>query len=206
MMIAMLRGRVLHVGANDLVCDVGGVGYLVHTTPALAATLAPGSEATLHTSMVVREDSMTLFGFAEVAERDAFELVQRASGVGPKLAAAMVAILSPAEIRRAVLTEDLPRLTSVPGIGTKGAQKIVIELKDKVLLLPDDSPTAAPTGAAPRTSEAWREQVSDGLVGLGWSVRDAGKACDEIAHLVEDDPKVGIGVLMRAALGTLARR
>ncbi|RMB58760.1 Holliday junction branch migration protein RuvA [Tessaracoccus antarcticus] len=203
-MIQQLRGTVLEAGATTFTIDVGGVGFKAFTTPATAAGLRLGEPVTVHTSLVVREDSMTLFGFDDPAERDAFELVQTASGVGPKLAVAIVSVLSPSELRQAISSEDLNRLCSVPGIGRKGAQKLVIELKDKVLLL------AAATGDAPRavaaTGERWREQVEEGLQGLGWSSRDAAAACDTVAHLVEEEPDIAIGKLMRSALNSLAKR
>ena len=202
-MIAQLTGTVVTAGATSGVLDVGGVGYRVLTTPQTAAGLRPGERCTLHTTLVVREDSMTLFGFGDEGEREAFELSQSASGVGPKLALAIVSVLTPGELRRAVLTEDLKRLCSVPGIGLKGAQKLVIELKDKVLAL-TDSPSDG--GPAPVDGDAWRAQVSDGLQGLGWSARDADAACDNVAHLVEADPGIGIAKLLRAALNSLARR
>ncbi len=202
-MIQQLRGTVIEAGATTFTIDVGGVGFKALTTPATAAGLRLGEIITVHTSLVVREDSMTLFGFDDPGERDAFELVQTASGVGPKLAVAIVSVLSPTELRRAVSSEDLARLCSVPGIGRKGAQKLVIELKEKVLLL-------ANTGSEPRavltTTEVWREQVSEGLQGLGWSTRDAATACDNVAHLVEAEPSVAIGSLMRSALNSLAKR
>jgi len=202
-MIAQLTGTVVTAGATSGVIDVGGVGYRVLTTPQTAAGLRPGERSTLHTTLVVREDSMTLFGFGDEGEREAFELAQTASGVGPKLALAIVSVLTPGELRRAVLAEDLKRLCSVPGIGLKGAQKLVIELKDKVLTL-TDSPSDG--GPAPVDGDAWRAQVSDGLQGLGWSARDADAACDNVAHLVEADPGIGIAKLLRAALNSLARR
>ena len=182
---------------------MNGVGFKALTTPATASTLRLGEPVTVHTSLVVREDSLTLFGFDDPAERDAFVLVQTASGVGPKLAVAIVSVLSPSEIRQAITTEDLGRLCSVPGIGRKGAQKLVIELKDKVLLLADDGGAAPIT---PITGEVWREQVSEGLQGLGWSVKDAATACDNVAHLMDEDPGMAIGTLMRAALNSLAKR
>ncbi|MHA6511767.1 Holliday junction branch migration protein RuvA [Tessaracoccus sp. Z1128] len=202
-MIAQLTGTVVTAGATAGVIDVGGVGYRVLTTPQTAAGLRPGERTTLHTTLVVREDSMTLFGFGDEGEREAFELAQTATGVGPKLALAIVSVLTPGELRRAVLTEDIKRLCAVPGIGHKGAQKLIIELKDKVLLLAD-----APVGdgPAPVDGDAWRAQVSDGLQGLGWSARDAAAACDNVAHLVEEDPSVGVAKLLRAALNSLARR
>ncbi len=202
-MIQQLRGTVIEAGATTFTIDVGGVGFKALTTPATAAGLRIGESTTVHTSLVVREDSMTLFGFDDPGERDAFELVQTASGVGPKLAVAIVSVLSPSELRRAVGSEDLARLCSVPGIGRKGAQKLVIELREKVLLLADAGGGPA---AAPATTEAWREQVSEGLQSLGWSTRDAATACDNVAHLVDAEPTMAIGPLMRAALNSLAKR
>lgn len=204
-MISQLTGTVLAAGATWFVIDVGGVGFRALTTPATASALRPGSTCTVHTSLVVREDSMTLFGFDDAGERDAFELVQSASGVGPKLAVAIVSVLSPAELRQAVLSSDLARLCSVPGIGNKSAQKLVIELKDKVLLL-DVSAEQANRATANTSGELWREQVAEGLQGLGWSARDAAAACDNVAHLVAENPEASIGSLMRAALNSLARR
>lgn len=208
-MIAQLTGTVVQAGATSMVLDVNGVGYLAHTTPATAAAVRPGEGTTIHTSLVVREDSLTLYGFHRVGERDAFELVQSASGVGPRLAAAIVSVLTPAELRRAISSEDLARLCTVPGIGRKGAQKLVLELKDKVLVLAADEAGAAEGTDAPVTrsgGELWREQVGEGLQGLGWSAKDAAAACDNVAHLLEEDPDMAIGTLMRAALNSLARR
>lgn len=202
-MIAQLTGTVVTAGATSAVLEVGGMGYLVHVTPGTAAGLRPGERTVLHTSLVVREDSMTLYGFAEEPERHAFEIAQSASGVGPKLALAIVSVLGSGDFRRAVQSEDVKRLTSVPGIGLKGAQKLVIELKEKVLVLEDTTEGDTP---APVSDEAWRAQVSEGLQGLGWSVRDAEAACDNVAHLVEEDPAMPIGKLLRAALNSLARR
>lgn len=202
-MIAQLTGTVLTAGATSAVIDVSGVGFAVATTPATAAGLRPGEQSTLHTSLVVREDSMTLFGFADAGEREAFELAQIASGVGPKLALAIVSVLTPGDFKRAVLAEDLNRLCAVPGIGRKGAQKLVIELKDRVLVLEDGPGESAQASAEP---DAWRAQVGEGLQGLGWSARDAETACDNVAHLVEADPDIGMAALLRAALNSLARR
>lgn len=204
-MIAQLTGTVLKAGATSCVLDVAGVGYLVHITAPTAAALRQGEITTLHTSLALRQDAITLFGFADEGEREAFELVQSASGVGPKLALAIVSVLTPAELRRAVQTEDLARLCSVPGVGRKGAQKLVIELKDKVIRLTDrDDP--ADLAVATVALELWRAQVSEGLQGLGWSVRDAEAACDNVAYLVEENAEIGIGQLLRAALNSLARK
>ncbi|HHT14178.1 MAG TPA: Holliday junction branch migration protein RuvA [Propionibacterium sp.] len=207
-MIAQLTGTVLTAGATECVLDVGGVGFLVFITPSTAAGLRPGETTTLHTSMVVREDSMTLYGFSAAGEREAFILAQGASGVGPKVALAIVSVLTPAELRRAVQAEDVRRLTTVPGIGPKGAQRIIIELKDRVaaLGLDEGGEAAEPAPATSGTDELWRRQVSDGLQSLGWSSRDAEAAGDNVAHLVEEDPDIPIGKLLRAALNSLARR
>jgi len=131
-MIAFVRGRVAAVTLTSAVLEVGGVGLELQCTPVTLAGLRPGAEALLPTSMVVREESLTLFGFADEDEKSLFELVQTASGVGPKLAQAMLAVLSPEEIRRAVTGEDVRTLTDVPGIGQKGAQRIILELKDRI--------------------------------------------------------------------------
>lgn len=202
-MIVQLSGTVVRAGATDFVIDCGGVGYGAQTTPATAAALRVGEQALVHTSMVVREDSQTLYGFSAPEERDAFELVQTASGVGPRLAVAIVSVLGVSELKQAIRSEDLARLCTVPGIGRKSAQKLVIELKDKVLALGEDGAGQSPP---PTSSEQWREQVSEGLQSLGWSARDAGNAVDNVAHLAEDRPGISIGELMRAALGSLARK
>lgn len=201
-MIVQLSGTILDAGAADFVIDCGGVGYGCHTTPSTAASLRVGEPATVYTSLVVREDSQSLYGFASAADRDVFELVRSASGVGPRLAVSILSVLSATELRDAILTEDLSRLVSVPGIGKKSAQKIVIELKDKAATL-GSSTTPAPS--TPSTaSSSWRAQVSEGLQSLGWSAKDAEAACDAVAPLAETETK--IAVLMRHALGSLARK
>lgn len=199
-MIAHVRGTVAAIGATWVVMDLNGLGYRVECTPATAASVRLDQPAHLHTSLVVREDSQTLYGFADADERDCFELAQSASGVGPRIAQALLAVLSPDEFRAAIAAEDHKTLTRVPGIGPKGAQKMVLELKDKVTALGAITAVPATAGAAP----AWREQVSQGLQGLGWSTKDAEAACDRVADLAETETSVA--VLMRAALRTLARK
>lgn len=201
-MISHLTGTVTAVGATVVVLDVNGLGMRALCTPSTSAAVRLGETTTLHTSMVVREDSMTLYGFATSDERDLFEMVQSASGIGPKIAQAVVSVMSPEDFRAAIAGEDLVALTKVPGIGHKGAQKMVIELKDKVNALGAVcAPTPVGAGAA-----QWREQVTEGLVGLGWSAKEADAACDNVEHLVDGDPSVGIAVLMRQALASLARK
>ncbi|KZM35371.1 Holliday junction branch migration protein RuvA [Oerskovia enterophila] len=178
-MIASLSGTVANVRLDRAVIEVGGaggaVGYLVHATPATLSTLRVGEAARLSTSMVVREDSFTLFGFADDDERTVFEAVQTVSGVGPRLALAMLAVHTPDALRRAVASEDIAALMRVPGVGRKGAQRIALELGDRL---------GAPTGAGDGTGEEaagtgaavvddQRDQVVQALVGLGWNPKAA---------------------------------
>ena len=200
-MIASVSGPVLAVGPTSAVVEVGGLGILALCSPNTVAGLRVGQRTTLATALIVREDSITLYGFASADEREFFELLLTASGVGPKLAQAALAVLSPDELRQAIATENLVVLCKVPGIGRKGAQRIVIELKDKINAVGVGG-DPVPSGV---TAPGWRDQVSQGLQGLGWSARDADTACDEVEHLVADDPAVGVPVLMRAALQSLAR-
>jgi Holliday junction DNA helicase RuvA len=193
-MIAFVRGSVAALTLNSAVIDVGGVGYQVMCTPGTIAGLRVGGEAQLATSMVVREDSMTIYGFADTDERDMFELVQTASGVGPKVAQAMLAVLPPERLRTAIAQADHAVLTSVPGIGRKGAERIVVELKDRV---------GTPAAIAPSRDGRWRGQVRDALQGLGWSTRDAEAAVDAVAPDAGSDPDVPS--LLRAALQTLSK-
>lgn len=197
-MIAFVRGQVAAVSLSSAVVEVGGVGLELMCTPATLATLRPGHTATLPTSMIVREDSLTLYGFADEDEKVLFELVQTASGVGPKLAQAIVAVLSPDGVRTAIASDDVKTLTKVPGIGQKGAQRIILELKDRI-----GAPTGATLPGAAAPAAPWRDQVHQGLVGLGYSTRDAEKALDAVADQAGAVPDVG--ALLRAALRSLSK-
>ncbi|MCR6690138.1 Holliday junction branch migration protein RuvA [Cellulomonas sp.] len=203
-MIASVRGTVAAVRLDSAVVEVGGVGMLVLATPATLAHLRVGQEATLFTSLVVREDSLTLFGFAGDDEREVFELVQTVSGVGPRLALAMLAVHTPDDLRRAVATDDLKALERVPGIGRKGAQRIVLELKDRIGAPTGVPATASGTPAAPGVPEDRRQQVVDALVGLGWNQKAAEDAVatvlTDVTGPVSADEVPG---LLRAALRTL---
>jgi Holliday junction DNA helicase RuvA len=200
-MIAFVRGPVAAIGLDSCVVEVGGVGLLLHCHPGTLAGLRPGQETTLHTSMVVREDSLTLYAFADDDERTLFELLQTASGVGPRLAQAALAVLSPDQIRHAVAAEDLAALVKVPGIGKKGAQRIVLELKDKIGA-PSKTVAGRPLAVA---GAAWRDQVHAGLVGLGWSARDAEEAVTAVEPLAAQDTDPAVPELLRAALRTLSK-
>ncbi len=178
-MIASLTGTVAHVGLDRAVVDVGGVGYLVHATPTTLAGLRVGERAGVATSMVVREDSMTLYGFADPDERDVFEVVQTVSGVGPRLALAMLAVHTPDALRRAVAGEDLAALTRVPGIGRKGAQRIVLELGDRLGPPSGTGVAEAAPAAAPGATDH-SERVVEALAGLGWPAKQADAAVAKV--------------------------
>ncbi|RCV51029.1 Holliday junction branch migration protein RuvA [Marinitenerispora sediminis] len=200
-MIASLSGRVAARSAGSAVIEVGGVGMAVQCTPATLSRLRVGEPATVATSLVVREESLTLYGFADADERDVFERLQTAGGVGPRLALAMLAVHTPDALRRAVATEDTGALTRVPGIGKKGAQRIVLELRDKLGAAAGE-PQAEGAQPAP-APVAWRPQVVSGLVNLGWSSRDAERAADAVAG--EADGEADVAVLLRSALRKLSR-
>jgi holliday junction DNA helicase RuvA len=216
-MIAHLDGTVSSVAPDGAVIDVGGVGLLVLCTPGTLAGLRAGERARVATSLVVREDALTLYGFAAEDERNTFELLQTASGVGPRLALAMLAVFSPDALRRAVATEDLAALTTVPGIGRKGAQRIVLELAGR-LGSPGDGLAAGPAAVGPGAAArapSWRDQVRAGLVSLGWQAREADQAIAAVEpELLGDPPRAGeaadgqvidVGTALRAALRVLGR-
>jgi len=206
-LIAFVSGKVAGLTLTSVVIEVGGVGLELNCTPGTLASLKVGDAASLPTSMVVREESLTLFGFLDADEKSVFELLQTSSGVGPKLAQAMLAVHTPDDLRRAVTTEDVKTLTTVPGIGHKGAQRIILELKDRI-----DAPIGALRGRLPEARSAdaaWRSQVHAGLVGLGWSTKEADNAVDAVASEADDARGAGaepqVAALLRSALRTLSR-
>ncbi|GAA4962641.1 Holliday junction DNA helicase RuvA [Nonomuraea thailandensis] len=205
-MIASVAGRVAAIAPDGAVIEVGGVGILTHCTPGTLATLRMGEEARLATSLVVREESLTLYGFATDDERAVFELLQTASGVGPKLALAMLAVHTPNTLRVAVASADVKALTQVPGIGQKGAQRIILELKDR-LGTPEEAVNAALNG---ERVAAWRDQVHSGLVGLGYSSKDADEAVAAVEPDADADLAAGrqpqVAALLKAALRSLSIR
>jgi Holliday junction DNA helicase RuvA len=203
-MIAHLNGMVTGISPDGAVIEVGGVGLRVQCTPDTLATLKLGDSALVQTSMIVREDSLTLFGFGSEDERNVFELLQTASGVGPRLALAMLAVHSPDALRKAVANEDLNALTMVPGIGKKGAQRIVLEMKDR-LGAPGDF---AGGGVAPRqaATPTWRDQVQSGLINLGWSARDAEQAVAAVEAESVGGQTPDVSTALRAALRKLSKQ
>ncbi|QFG26440.1 Holliday junction branch migration protein RuvA [Actinomadura sp. WMMB 499] len=201
-MIAFVSGEVAAAGPDGAVIDVHGVGLAVQCTPATLAGLRVGDRARVPTSLVVREDSLTLFGFADDDERTVFELLQTASGVGPRLALAMLAVHTPNALRRAVAAEDLTALTKVPGIGKKGAQRIVLELRDRLGGPVGDGADEVRT---PARAEPWREQVQMGLVNLGWSAKDSDAAVDAVAADLDGADAPPVAALLKSALKKLSK-
>jgi holliday junction DNA helicase RuvA len=196
-MISSVRGQVLSVGLDHVVIEVGGVGLAVQATPSTLATLRRGEEARLATALVVREDSLTLFGFADAEAGELFRLLQTVSGIGPRLALATLAVLEPAQLRNALAEANIAMLTQVPGIGRKGAERLIIELRDKVKALPSAGPAASGPGGGVRSS------VVEALVGLGFPAKQAEQAVDGV--LLENGAADTSGVL-RKALATLGSK
>ncbi|WP_314033899.1 Holliday junction branch migration protein RuvA [Dietzia sp. CH92] len=199
-MIASIRGTVAEIGLDRCVVETGGIGVLVHATPAALAGLRRGAEGMLHTELVVREDSLTLYGFDSVDARQLFLTVQTVSGVGPRLALAIVATLEPDDLVRALGTGDVKALTRVPGVGKRTAERMVLELKDKVGPVPDGgSGTAlAGTGRAPAATE-----VAEALEGLGFSAVEAEKTATAV---LDAQPDLDPAQALRLALKSLGKR
>ncbi|MGA7204794.1 MAG: Holliday junction branch migration protein RuvA [Specibacter sp.] len=200
-MISFVRGPVAHLTLAQAVIDVNGVGMLVHATPKTLGGLRLGEEATLTTSMIVREDSMTLFGFADAQEREVFDILLGVSGIGPRLALAVLAVLEPESIRVAVAGGDGKAFTKVPGVGPKVAGRIVLELKGK--LIPTGSAVAPARATA---SLAWKDQVVAAMTSLGWNERDALKSIDAaIAAEPELAETENVPAILRATLRWLGQ-
>lgn len=202
-MIASVRGPVLHVGLDRVVVEVGGVGLLLHVTPATATECRTGQEVVLETTLVVREESLTLFGFLGADARALFEQVQTVSGVGPRLAMAMLSVHAPDAVRAAIATGDLVALTKVPGIGRKSAERLVLELKDKILASGVDPAAVAARASDPAAGDPAQEQVREALEGLGWSTKQANDALSRVSSL--DRPPSEVAAILRAALRELGR-
>src|SRR5207302_1760571 len=184
--IARLRGKPAPSTADGLVLDVGGVGYLLAVTPTAARKAVGADEVTLETYLHVREDALQLYGFADVEERELFGHLLSVSGVGPKVALAIVSGSRPAELRRAIALEDTARFEAIPGIGRKTAQRVVLELKEKLA-----SAAFAPDASGTRGEEL---VARDALVELGYSMADADRA------LAEVDPELPPQERVRLAL------
>lgn len=196
-MIASVRGEVLEIALDHVVIEAGGVGYKVMATPSTLATLRRGTEARLITAMIVREDSQTLYGFSDGDARDLFSTLLGVSGVGPKIALATLAVYDAAALRQALADGDVAALTRVPGIGKRGAERLVLELRDKIGALPGGSGGAVAAGHAVRTP------VIEALVGLGFPIKQAEEACDKV---LAADPDANTSSALRAALSMLGKK
>jgi holliday junction DNA helicase RuvA len=198
--ITSVRGRVLSIGLDHAVVEVGGVGLAVLATPSALATLRTGEQARLATALVVREDSLTLYGFPDADARALFRLLQTVSGIGPRLALATLAVLEPDKLRAAIVESNITMLTQVPGIGRKGAERLVIELRDKVGTLP--AATSEGSVALPGAGRV-RAQVTEALLGLGFPAKQAEQAVDGV---LVDNADADTSSVLRKALAVLGRK
>jgi Holliday junction DNA helicase RuvA len=195
-MIASIRGEVLDVALDHVVVEACGVGYRVNATPSTLATLRRGAETRLVTAMIVREDSMTLYGFADSDARDLFSTLLSVSGVGPKIALATLAVHDAPALRQALADGDVTALTRVPGIGKRSAERMVLELRDKV------GPAGA-VGLPTPNGHSVRGPVVEALVGLGFALKQAEEACDKV---LANEPEANTQTALRAALSMLGNR
>lgn len=179
-MISLLSGLVRGIQSDRLIVEVGGVGFTVLVTPATSSQVSVGNQVQLFTSLVVREDSLTLYGFVNEESRSLFELVQTVSGIGPKVALSILGALTPEDLGRAIAQEDVSVIEKVPGIGRKGAQRLILELKGK---LKDFSGATNYTGHQP----AWREQLVSALVSLGFSAKESDVAISNVVGELQAD-------------------
>ncbi|MCX2711752.1 Holliday junction branch migration protein RuvA [Mycolicibacterium sp. J2] len=195
-MIASVRGEVIDIALDHAVLEAAGVGYKVMATPSTLATLRRGEEARLITAMIVREDSMTLYGFVDGEARDLFTTLLGVSGVGPKIALATLAVYDAQALRQALADGDVTALTRVPGIGKRGAERMVLELRDKI-------GTVAGAGPAVAGGFGVRGPVVEALVGLGFPLKQAEEATDKV---LAGDPEVSTSGALRAALSMLGKK
>ncbi|MBU6213103.1 MAG: Holliday junction branch migration protein RuvA [Actinomycetales bacterium] len=204
-MIAAVNGEVLAIGDDRLDVSIGPVALSVHVPSPVALAARIGQPVALSTTMVVREDAITLYGFADAVSRDDFLTLTSVSGIGPRLALAILSALPPANLRAAIGSGNLAALTAVSGVGKKSAERLVIELRDRL--------GPAPAGSVPAegttTAEPWQDQVRTALLGLGWNPRDAQTAIDTVATMAFDDggnaAEQPLQALLRAALRSLDR-
>lgn len=190
-MIASVSGSVKALQSGSVVIEVGGVGLLVHVPARVSAGLVVGTSASLHTVLVVREDALTLYGFESAVDREIFELLQTVTGIGPKVAQSALSIYESAELVSAISNEQSDLLERIPGLGKKGAQRVVLELHDKVKGF-------AQTERA--QSGSWRDQLTSALIGLGFSARESQERIDQIANDYKNVAEEPISELLRAAL------
>jgi Holliday junction DNA helicase RuvA len=196
-MISSIRGEVLDVALDHAVIEANGVGYRINATPSTLSTLRRGTETRLVTAMIVREDSMTLYGFADADARDLFSTLLSVSGVGPKIALATLAVHDAPALRQALADSDVTALTRVPGIGKRSAERMVLELRDKV------GPVGQAVGAPALNGHAVRGPVVEALVGLGFALKQAEEATDKV---LANEPEATQSTALRSALSMLGNK
>jgi Holliday junction DNA helicase RuvA len=200
-LIASIRGEVLEIALDHAVLEASGVGYRVNATPSTLGTLSRGAESRLLTTMIVREDSMTLYGFEDSESRDLFSLLLTVSGVGPRIAMATLAVLDPVSLRTALADGNITALTRVPGIGKRGAERMVVELRDKVdAIVGSTSGAAIPSGSG--AGNTIRDQIVEALTGLGFASKQAEDATDSV---LAAQPDASTSAALRSALAYLGK-
>lgn len=210
-MIASVRGTCMVLAGDSAVVEVGGIGLQLTCTPGALASMRVGAECRLATALIVREDGWSLYGFADDDERQLFDQLQTVAGVGPRMAQATVGTLGAPELVRAIGAADLASLTAVAGVGKKTAERMVLELREKVgswAAVAAVAPAAGGTaGGGAGAGAGWQRQVLEGLVSLGWQQRDADEAVRSVAQQVRDEGLAtdNVGVLLKLALTRLDR-
>lgn len=202
-MIASLRGTVIGIGLDHAVIECGGVGYRVEATPATLATLRRGEETLILTSLIVREDAHILHGFSSDEDRGMFHLLQTVTGLGPRLAVACLSVFNAGELSQAIAGEDAKALQRIPGVGKRMAERLVLELKDKVAAFAAPADEGTPAPQLPTAAEAVVEQVTEALLGLGFTDRVAQPVVEGV---LAEDPTLDTAAALRAALSQLGRK
>jgi Holliday junction DNA helicase RuvA len=194
-MISSLTGEIQHIGTDSAVIAVGGVGYMFSASPTTLSALRLGQDISVQTLLLIRDDNPVLYGFGTADEREIFETMMTVSGIGPRIALAVLSVFHPDEVRQSIDQQDDKAFTKVPGIGPKSARRIILELSGK--LVPREEPDATAAGIARGAEPAWKEQVQQALMGLGWSEKDAIKG---IQHALDSDPALATSTDVSAAL------
>lgn len=201
-MISSLTGEIQHIGTENAVIEVGGVGYVFSASPTTLSGLRLGQDVSVQTLLLIRDDNPVLYGFGTADEREIFETMMTVSGIGPRIALAVLSIFHPDEVRQHIDQQDDKAFTKVPGIGPKSARRIILELSGK--LVPREEPDAPKTGGPRGAEPAWQDQVQQALIGLGWSEKDALKG---IQHAVDRHPELvnstDVSAALRATLQNL---
>jgi holliday junction DNA helicase RuvA len=202
-MIASLRGTVIGIGLDHAVIECAGVGYRVEATPATLATLRRGEETLILTSLIVREDAHILHGFSSDEDRGMFHLLQTVTGLGPRLAVACLSVFNAGELSQAIAGEDAKALQRIPGVGKRMAERLILELKDKVAAFAAPTDESAPAPQLPTAAEAVVEQVTEALLGLGFTDRVAQPVVEGV---LAENPELDTAAALRAALTQLGRK